>query len=200
MDYPGRLKRIFDFISALFLVLLLSPLLFILTIAGSMSFGNPFFVHRRAGLEASPFQLLKFKSMRYCPSLSDEERITPYGRFIRRFSLDELPQLFNVLAGHMSLVGPRPLPLGYVDRMTDAQRVRFSVMPGITGLAQTSGRNSLTWDAKFQLDTQYARKICAATDAKILLRTIPVMISGDGIQHPGFASMPAFEGSERVDY
>lgn len=200
MDYQGRPKRIFDFISALFLVLLLSPLLFILTIAGSMSFGNPFFVHRRAGLRTRPFPLLKFTSMRHGPGLCDEERITPYGRFIRRFSLDELPQLFNVLAGHMSLVGPRPLPLDYVDRMTNAQRIRFSVMPGMTGLTQINGRNSLTWETKFQLDSQYAKEISAATDAKILLQTIPVMISGDGIQHPGFASMPVFEGSERVDY
>jgi sugar transferase EpsL len=200
MNYPGSIKRIFDLTSAAFLVLLLSPLLVVLIIIGSVSFGNPFFVHRRAGLKARPFPLVKFKSMRFAPGLSDEERITTYGRFIRRFSLDELPQLFNVLAGHMSLVGPRPLPLDYVARMTDAQRVRLTAMPGITGLAQISGRNSLTWEAKFQLDSQYSREISALTDARILLRTIPVVIGGGGIQHPGFATMPTFEGSKGSDY
>lgn len=124
------------------------------------------------------------------PGLAEEERITAYGRFIRRFSLDELPQLANILSGHMSFVGPRPLPVAYAGLMPDAQKRRFLVKPGLSGLAQVNGRNGLSWEQKFSFDVAYVEQAGLKTDLKVLMKTLPAWWTGEGISHPGYATMP----------
>lgn len=195
MIYASTCKPIADRVAALLLILVLSPLLLLLTSMGWIQFGRPFFVQPRAGYKGRVFQIIKFRSMTDTPGLSDEKRITSYGRLIRRLSLDELPQLFNILMGSMSFVGPRPLPAAYMDDMTPVEKARFTVMPGLTGLSQVSGRNLLPWDERLALDASYAASVSLFGDAIIVLRTLPVLLKGTGIAHPGYATMPAFRRS-----
>ncbi len=193
MIYGGIIKPLFDRCFSLVLIAITSPLLLVLFVASGVVYGKPLFLQERSGKNCSPFFMFKFTSMRANRALPEAGRITAYGRFIRKYSLDELPQLFNILAGQMSFVGPRPLPAQYAEKMEGTQRRRFGVKPGLTGLVQVSGRNSLTWDEKFELDTKYVATISAVVDAHILLKTVPVCISGAGTSHPGYATMPVFE-------
>jgi len=195
MSYTKIVKPQIDFWLALLLVIILSPLFLLLTLTGSVAFGNPCYTQIRAGKGGLPFRLLKFTSMLSDASLPESQRITKYGVWLRRLSLDELPQLFNVLAGSMSLVGPRPLPVSYLPLMNKSQKERLTLKPGITGLTQVSGRNNLSWDQKFGFDSNYVEKISFAFDCMILLRTLPVWAKGEGVTYAGHATMPAFEGN-----
>ncbi|MCX7805064.1 MAG: sugar transferase [Planctomycetota bacterium] len=180
----GGLKRAFDIAAAAALLVLLAPLMAVVALLVLLTMGRPvLFVQTRAGLGGSPFRMYKFRTMRQASGpdgrpLPDSERVTPLGRALRRLSLDELPQLWNVLKGEMSLVGPRPLPVEYVERYSPEQRRRLEVRPGITGWAQVNGRNRLGWEETFRLDVWYIDnrsflldlRILAVTAVKILLR------------------------------
>jgi lipopolysaccharide/colanic/teichoic acid biosynthesis glycosyltransferase len=150
-----------------------------------------------------PFTLWKFRSMtNACDAggrlLPDAERMTTLGRWLRRSSLDELPELIHVLRGTMSLVGPRPLPLAYIPRYSPAQARRLDVLPGLTGLAQVRGRNALDWNDRLGLDTWYVDHRTARLDLEVLLRTVAVVLRGQGVNYPGHATMPEFAGSDGV--
>ena len=195
------LKRLLDIVGALLGLLLLSPVFLGITLAVRRRMGPPaLFSQLRAGLGGRPFRLYKFRSMTDARDgdgslLPDADRLTPLGVFLRRTSLDELPQLWNVLCGAMSLVGPRPLLLEYVPLYDERQRKRLSVKPGITGWAQINGRNALTWEEKFELDVWYVEHRSLRLDLKILAATAWKVLRREGIAHPGEATMPRFRGS-----
>ncbi|HEX4126756.1 MAG TPA: sugar transferase [Acidimicrobiales bacterium] len=181
------------------LALLLSPVLAVVALVVRMADGRPlFFVHQRAGLDGRPFGLLKFRTMRppVSPGETDADRITGVGRLLRRSSLDELPELWNVVRGDMNLVGPRPLPVAYSAEYSPTEARRLEVKPGLTGLVQVRGRNALTWDEKFALDTWYVEHRTRALDLRILLQTPLVVLYGRGISHGGHATMPEFKGQK----
>jgi len=195
------MKRFFDLIvAALALVLLGIPLLF-LTWQVRCKLGRPaFFRQTRPGLKGQPFNMLKFRTMtdERGPDgqlLPDADRLTPFGRFLRASSLDELPELWNVLKGDMSLVGPRPLLMGYLSLYSAEQSRRHEVRPGITGWAQVNGRNALTWEEKFRLDVWYVNNRSMWLDLKILLLTVRKVVVREGISSAGEATMAAFTGS-----
>lgn len=195
-------KRSLDLAVASLLLILLSPILGLTALAILVTVGRPIlFRQARPGLKAKPFVLLKFRTMRDRRDaggqlLSDGERITRLGRFLRRFSLDELPELCNVLKGEMSLVGPRPLLMQYLDRYSPEQARRHEVKPGITGLAQVNGRNALTWEQKFAFDVWYVDHWNAWLDLKILVKTFRQVTVQNGISFEGHATMPEFMGAE----
>ena len=195
------LKRLLDIVGALLGLLLLSPVFLGITLAVRRRMGPPaLFSQLRAGLGGRPFRLYKFRSMTDARDgdgslLPDADRLTPLGIFLRRTSLDELPQLWNVLCGAMSLVGPRPLLLEYVPLYDERQRKRLSVRPGITGWAQINGRNALTWEEKFELDVWYVEHRSLRLDLKILAATAWKVLRREGISAPGAATMPPFRGS-----
>ncbi|RRD65823.1 sugar transferase [Fretibacterium sp. OH1220_COT-178] len=195
------LKRLVDLTGSFLGLLLLSPVFLLLTLAIRRRMGPPaIFSQLRAGLGGRPFRLYKFRSMTDARDgdgslLPDADRLTPLGVFLRRSSLDELPQLWNVLCGAMSLVGPRPLLLDYVPLYDERQRKRLSVKPGITGWAQINGRNALTWEEKFELDVWYVEHRTFWLDAKILAITAWKVLRREGISSPGEATMPRFRGS-----
>jgi len=197
-------KRAFDVAVSGFLLILLSPLLFTIAIAIVADSGFPvFFVQTRPGYKGKPFRIYKFRTMKDLRDqdgnlLPDELRITPLGQFLRSTSLDELPELFNVLKGNMSLVGPRPLLMEYLPLYTPEQMRRHDVRPGITGLAQVKGRNLLTWEEKFELDTYYVDHWSLWMDLKILLLTLWKVLKREGISHKGYATMPPFTGSGKL--
>ena len=197
------LKRLLDVAGALVGLLLLSPVLLGITLAVRRRMGPPaLFSQLRAGLGGRPFRLYKFRSMTDTRDedgslLPDADRLTPLGLFLRRTSLDELPQLWNVLRGSMSLVGPRPLLLEYVPLYDERQRKRLSVRPGITGWAQINGRNALTWEEKFELDVWYVEHRTFWFDLKILAATVWKVLRREGIAAPGEATMPPFRGTVR---
>lgn len=162
--------------------------------------GSPIFTQMRAGIHARTFMLYKFRTMTQARDprgnlLPDDERLTAFGRFLRQTSLDELPQLWNVLKGDMSLVGPRPLLPDYLQRYTPFQRRRHEVRPGITGWAQIHGRNALSWEAKFELDVWYVDHRSLWLDVKIVGLTLLAVLRRRGITQPGHATMPEFRGS-----
>ena len=162
--------------------------------------GPVLFVQERPGLHGKPFRLFKFRTMLEAAGadgqpLPDAERLTALGRFLRRTSLDELPQLWNVLRGELSLVGPRPLLVEYLERYSPEQARRHLVKPGITGWAQVNGRNALSWEEKFALDGWYVDHWSLGLDLRILLRTLVAVFSGSGVQASGHATMPLFEGT-----
>ncbi len=195
------LKRVLDVAGALAGLLLLSPAYVLLTLLVRRRMGPPaLFSQLRAGFRGRPFRLYKFRSMtderdKDGSLLPDAERLTPFGSFLRRTSLDELPQLWNVLCGTMSLVGPRPLLLEYVPLYDERQRKRLSVKPGITGWAQINGRNALSWEEKFELDVWYVEHRTFWLDVKILAATAWKVLRREGISAPGEATMPPFRGS-----
>lgn len=196
------MKRLFDIVVSAFLLVVLSPLLVVLALASWASTGRPFFLQERPGLGGRPFRMVKFCTMNSaCGSdgapLDDGERITRLGAFMRRFSLDELPELWNVLVGQMSLVGPRPLLMEYLDLYTAEQARRHEVRPGITGWAQVSGRNRLAWPERFAADVWYVDHHTMALDVRILWMTIAPVLTGHGVTEPGHASMSKFTGSEQ---
>ena len=182
--YIRFFKRIFDFVAALAAVLVLSPVFLILTVLGALLLrGNPFFLQARPGKDEVIFKMIKFRSMTNCTDdsgklLPDEQRVTKYGHFLRGSSLDELPELFNILKGDMSLVGPRPQLVRDMVFMTAEQRKRHTVRPGLTGLAQVSGRNALVWDKKLEIDLEYISDITFSGDLKIIFRTAKLMLCG----------------------
>lgn len=198
----SRSKRIFDIIVAGSALIILSPLVLLTALVVAVSFGRPLF-HRsyRAGLHAQDFLVWKFRTMtNACDSqgnlLSDEQRLTKTGRFIRRLSLDELPQLFNIVRGDMSIVGPRPLPSLYINRYSPTQRVRLEVRPGLTGLAQINGRNNLSWSKRLALDTNYVEQWSFGTDLRIIVRTFGKVLKADGVSAVGIATGHEFMGND----
>lgn len=201
--YKFFLKRIFDFLLSLTAILLLSPLLLILIIAGMVKMGgNPFFTQERPGKDGKIFKLVKFKSMNNKRDengelLPDEVRLTNYGRFIRNTSLDELPELINILKGDMAIVGPRPLLVRYLTRYNATQARRHEVRPGLTGLAQVNGRNTISWEEKFRYDVEYVDKVSLLLDIKIILKTALKVVKRDGISSETSATMEEFMGNTK---
>ncbi len=193
-------KRMFDVVSAGVALVVLSPLVLTVAILVRLRLGTPIFFRQvRPGLNAEPFTLLKFRTMTdACGTdgelLPDSERLTSFGRFLRSMSLDELPELMNVIRGDMSLVGPRPLLMQYLDHYTPEQRRRHLVKPGITGWAQINGRNSLDWERKFALDLWYAEHQTLGLDIYIITKTVWLVIKQEGIAQKGHATMPEFLG------
>ena len=194
------MKRAFDLIVAAFALFVLSPVIAVLGLAIVISLGRPIlFSQLRPGIGARPFRMVKFRTMRdaYDASgrpLPDADRITPLGAMLRRTSLDELPGLYNVLIGDMSLVGPRPLLMAYLDRYNAFEARRHEVRPGITGWAQINGRNALSWPEKFALDVWYIDNRSFLLDLRILALTIVKVVRRDGISAAGEATMPEFTG------
>lgn len=181
--YKYYIKRIIDFFAAAFGLLILSPI-FIVVMIGLFfaNDGKPFFFQKRPGLYHRIFKIIKFKTMNDKKDengklLPDAERLTKIGAFVRKTSLDEIPQLINVLKGDMSLVGPRPLLVKYLPYYTKRERLRHSVRPGITGLAQVNGRNNVTWDDKLEMDVQYVENLSFINDVKVILKTIQNVIA-----------------------
>ncbi|MFR2096443.1 sugar transferase [Eubacterium sp.] len=176
------IKRILDIISSLLAIIILSPLLGVLTVIGAFEMkGNPFFTQERPGKDEKIFKLVKFRTMTNAKDkdgnlLSDADRLTRYGKFLRNTSLDELPELFNILKGDMSVIGPRPLLVQYLPYYTEKEKHRHDVRPGLTGLAQVNGRNSLDWEHRFECDVEYVENLSFFSDVKILLKTIQKVI------------------------
>lgn len=192
--YKKYIKRLLDIVLSVIALVVLSPILLILTVVGAvMMKGNPFFTQLRPGKDEKIFKLVKFCSMTNAKDkdgnlLPDEERLTKYGKFLRSTSLDELPELFNILKGDLSIVGPRPLVPEYLPFYTDEEKHRHDVRPGLTGLAQVNGRNSISWDEKFQYDLQYIRNISFVFDVKIIFKTVGLVFArkdiGQGEERP----------------
>ena len=198
--YSKYIKRVLDFIISLLALTVLSPLLLVLTLVGAVKMrGNPFFVQERPGRNGRVFRLIKLRSMtnekKNGELLPDEERLTGYGRFLRRTSLDELPELWNILVGHMSIVGPRPLLVKYLPLYNEHQARRHEVRPGLTGWAQVSGRNSITWEQKFGYDVWYVDHVSFALDVRIVMMTVRSVLKREGISGENNATMAEFEGS-----
>ncbi len=196
------LKRVLDIALTLIALPIAVPLGLAVAALVRVTMGPPvLFTQRRPGLKARLFTLVKFRTMseardREGRPLSDEERLTRVGRLLRRTSLDELPELWNVLKGEMSLVGPRPLLMEYLPRYSAEQERRHEVRPGLTGWAQVNGRNALTWEERFRLDVWYVDNRSLRLDLEILARTVWLVLSGQGITAPGHATMPPFEGGK----
>ena len=195
-------KRLVDLILTVFALVLVLPVLGVITVLVRWRLGSPvLFRQQRPGLHGKPFMLLKFRTMTDARDangdlLPDEQRLPPFGQFLRRTSLDELPELINVLRGDMSLVGPRPLLMQYLDRYTPDQMRRHEVRPGITGWAQINGRNALSWEEKFALDVWYVDHLSLWLDFKITLLTAWKVLRREGISQEGFATMPEFMGKQ----
>lgn len=201
MLYRRFFKNIADRLLAAVGLVLLSPIMFALALVVRSRLGKPvLFKQVRIGLHNQPFVFLKFRGMTEERGadgklLPDDRRLTDFGRFMRASSIDELPQLWNVIKGEMSLVGPRPLLPEYLSRYSVFERRRHEVKPGITGLAQVKGRNSISWQEKFSLDVQYVDRYSARLDVRILLMTVASLIRREGISQTGQATMPEFMGS-----
>jgi lipopolysaccharide/colanic/teichoic acid biosynthesis glycosyltransferase len=194
-------KRVLDVVGAGLAIALLLPVVVVVAMFVRVLLGSPvLFRQRRPGLHGAPFVLVKFRSMTdrldgAGRRLPDAERLTRAGRFLRAFSLDEIPQLLNVMCGDMSLVGPRPLLFEYLERYTPWQARRHDVRPGITGLAQVGGRNALSWEQKFELDVEYVERCSPALDVKILGLTVRQVLARHGISQPGHATATQFGGT-----
>ena len=209
--YAKCLKRVFDFILSLFALIVLSPVLLVLIILGAVFMkGNPFFCQARPGKinpktgEEKIFKLIKFRTMDNRKDaqgnlLPDEVRLNSYGKFLRSTSLDELPEIINILVGHMSIVGPRPLLVKYIPLYSPEQRRRHTVRPGLTGYAQVNGRNSITWEKKFKLDVEYVDNITLIGDIKILFGTVFSVLKREGISQENNATMEEFKGSVKEE-
>lgn len=205
--YAKCLKRVMDFLLSLLALTVLSPILLILVIVGAIAMrGNPFFTQLRPGKistrtgEEKIFRLVKFRTMSNAKDkegnlLPDNVRLNTYGKFLRSTSLDELPELFNILVGHMSIVGPRPLLVKYLPLYSEEQRHRHDVRPGLTGYAQVHGRNAVSWEDKFRMDVEYARHITFIGDVKIILGTVGIVLKRDGISSETSATMEEFKGN-----
>ena len=200
--YKHNIKRLFDCIFSFVGIVIFSPIFLLVTIGLFMANqGRPFFFQIRPGKNERLFRIVKFKTMndKIDPEghlLSDEERLTPIGAWVRKTSLDELPQLFNVLLGDMSLIGPRPLLPEYLQLYNHMQKRRHQVKPGITGWAQVNGRNAISWSQKFEYDVWYVDNLSFLLDFKILFLTIKKVFISEGISHQGEATMSYFKGKE----
>ncbi|WP_188405043.1 sugar transferase [Psychroflexus salis] len=199
--YKSSLKPTFDFLAAFFGLLVLSPIFIVTTIALAIANnGKPFFFQKRPGKNEHIFSIIKFKTMNdkkdaHGDLLSDAERLTAVGKFVRKTSLDEIPQLLNVLKGDMSLIGPRPLLPEYLPLYNLEQKKRHNVKPGITGWAQVNGRNAISWDDKFKLDVEYVNQQSFLFDLKILILTFKKVFVSEGINQAGQATATKFEGN-----
>ena len=200
--YERWLKRPFDICGAFVLLAVLSPALLILAAVGAAAMGgNPFFVQLRPGKNERLFPMVKYRTMTEAKDadgvlLPSRERLTPYGRFVRATSLDELPELVYILKGDMSFVGPRPLLADYLPLYNEEQRLRHSVRPGLTGYAQIHGRNAMSWERKFELDGAYVRRITFWGDVRILLGTVKTVLTRSGIAPKEAAITPRFTGTK----
>ena len=198
--YKHFFKRIFDFAAALIGILILSPIFIVVMLFLAVANdGKPFFIQPRPGKSGKIFHIIKFKTMNDKKDadgnlLSDEIRLTKVGSFVRKTSLDEIPQLLNVLIGDMSLIGPRPLLTQYLHLYSEFQNRRHEVRPGITGWAQVNGRNAISWDKKFELDVWYVDHGSLAVDLKILMMTVKKVLKSEGISQEGQMTMEAFKG------
>jgi lipopolysaccharide/colanic/teichoic acid biosynthesis glycosyltransferase len=196
------LKRAFDIVASTSALVVLSPVLAITAYKVKKELGSPvLFRQTRPGLHGKPFEMIKFRTMKDATdkegnALPDSERLTDFGKKLRASSLDELPELWNVLKGDMSLVGPRPLLMEYLPLYNAEQAKRHNVRPGVTGYAQVNGRNSLSWEDKFKLDTWYVEHQSLWLDMKILLKTVKKVIIKDGISAEGEATMTKFTGTK----
>lgn len=204
--YAKYFKRVLDFTLSLVALIVLSPVLLVLTVVGAIVMkGNPFFTQLRPGKKGKDgkekiFKLVKFRTMSNAKDkdgnlLPDEKRLTGYGKFLRSTSCDELCELWNILKGDMSIVGPRPLLVEYLPLYNSEQRRRHEVRPGLTGLAQVNGRNTLTWEDKFTLDVKYVDNITFIGDVKIILGTVRAVFKREGISSETSATMEPFRGS-----
>lgn len=198
-----RWKRVADLTTAVVLLVLLAPLMLVLALVVRCSGGGPaLYRQTRPGVHGAPFQIVKFRSMRSDVVLeragadADHLRITPIGRVLRATSLDELPNLINVVRGEMSIIGPRPHLMSYLDLYTERQSRRHEVRPGITGLAQVRGRNALDWTTRLEYDVEYVEQRSFALDVRILFATVRVVLTGHGVAQPGHATMPLFQGAD----
>lgn len=195
------IKRILDIISSLLAIIILSPLLGVLTVIGAFEMkGNPFFTQERPGKDEKIFKLVKFRTMTNAKDkdgnlLSDADRLTKYGKFLRNTSLDELPELFNILKGDMSVIGPRPLLVKYLPRYNEHQHRRHEVKPGLSGWAQVNGRNAISWEDKFNYDVEYVDNYSIVMDIKILFMTILNVLKREGISSETSATMEEFMGT-----
>jgi len=198
-----KMKRTFDFIVSLLLFIIVTPLLAVVALLVLLNLGKPVcFYQKRPGLNGVPFHIVKFRTMNYTTTsdgmlLSDTARLTRFGKFLRSASIDELPELWNVLRGDMSLVGPRPLLLEYLPLYSKLQMRRHEVRPGITGWAQVNGRNALSWDDKFKYDIWYIDNHTFLIDLKILWKTIFSVVLRNGINQEGEIPMIKFKGNHR---
>lgn len=194
-------KRFIDFGISLMALLLLSPLLIVLAFVGFFTMkGNPFFVQERPGKNEKVFKLIKFRTMTNAKDengnfLPDQERLISYGKFLRSTSLDELPELINILKGDMAIVGPRPLLVRYLPLYNEKQRRRHDVRPGLTGWAQVNGRNAISWGDRFDLDVWYVENISALLDLKIIFLTVATVLKRDGIHSDDSVTMEEFKGN-----
>lgn len=198
--YKNYLKRFLDFTIALIGLICLSPIFIVVTIGLYFANqGKPFFFQARPGLNEKIFKIIKFKTMNDKKDaqgnlLSDAERLTPIGAFVRKTSLDEIPQLINVLKGDMSLIGPRPLLPQYLPLYNETQRKRHLVRPGITGWAQVNGRNAISWQKKFELDVWYVENLSFATDLNVFFTTFKKVFKSEGISADGHVTIEPFNG------
>ena len=206
--YAKFFKRLIDFTLSLIALLVLSPILLILIIIGAIAMrGNPFFTQLRPGRidkktgEEKIFKLIKFRTMSNLKDkngelLPDEVRLNKYGRMLRKTSLDELPELLNILKGDMAIVGPRPLLVQYIPLYNKTQRLRHTVRPGLTGLAQVNGRNAISWEKRFEYDVEYVDNITFIGDWKIMFKTVGKVFMREGITSATSVTMEEFKGSE----
>ncbi len=199
--YKNCVKRILDFFIALIGLIVLSPLFIILIILGFIFMsGNPFFVQERPGKNEKIFKLIKFRSMsnkkdKEGKLLPDKVRLNKYGRLLRKTSLDEIPELINILKGDMAIVGPRPLLVEYIPLYSAEQHRRHEVLPGLTGYAQVNGRNAISWEERFKLDVWYVDHVSLGVDIGIIAKTVTVVLKRDGISSETSATMEAFRGN-----
>ncbi|MEE0042115.1 sugar transferase [Catenibacterium sp.] len=199
--YAKCFKRVMDFTLSLLGLIILSPILLLLIVLGTVFMrGNPFFTQERPGKDEKIFKLIKFRTMDNRKDnegnlLPDEIRLNKYGRFLRASSLDELPELINILKGDMSIIGPRPLLVAYLPRYNEFQHHRHDVRPGLTGYAQAHGRNAVSWEDKFAMDVWYTQHITFVEDVKIIFDTINTVLKREGISSESSATMEVFMGT-----
>ena len=199
--YARYIKRLLDFVLSLLALIVLSPILIIFSIIGAIKMGgNPFFTQERPGKDGKIFKLIKFRTMTNKKDkdgnlLPDDQRLTSYGKFLRSTSIDELLELINILKGDMSIIGPRPLLVKYLPLYNDYQKHRHDVRPGLTGYAQVNGRNSISWEERFDLDVQYVQNITFIGDVKIIWNTVYKVLKRDGISSDTSVTMEEFKGS-----
>lgn len=203
--YKKYIKRGMDFLLSLCALIVLSPVMLILIILGAIGMkGNPFYTQPRPGKDEKIFRLVKFRTMSNAKDkngelLPDKDRMNKYGKFLRSTSLDELPELLNILKGNMSIVGPRPLMVSYLPYYTKEEKRRHSVRPGLTGYAQVHGRNTLTWDERFQYDLQYVEHMSFAMDIRIIIDTIKTVLKREGIELEELADLDVYREMKKVE-
>ncbi len=201
--YAKYIKRPMDFVLSLLALIVLSPILLVLIVVTAICMkGNPFFTQERPGKDEKIFKLIKFRTMT-CEKdaagnfLPDEKRLTKYGKFLRATSLDELPELHNILKGDMSIIGPRPLLVKYLPLYSESQRRRHTVRPGLTGYAQANGRNAVSWEEKFEMDIWYIDNIRFQTDVRIIFDTVKAVFLRSGISSKESETMEEFVGARK---